>query len=148
MNMDDLFGGPQSGDLMQLKDHEGDLLLFRVLEVKEDVQTAYGEKEATVCDVFVVDGDAAGTVYKRTMIFQLVLQGQLRPFRENNRMLLGRVGKGEAKKGQNAPWKIQDPTDEDKRLAFEYLTSAQEEKAPAKVPATAGKASAAGSPFA
>ena len=55
------------------------------------------------------------------MIFQGSLIGQLKRKIQGGRKLLGVIAKGEAKKGQNAPYILAAPTDEQKQAARDFL---------------------------
>ncbi|KQB83887.1 hypothetical protein [Corynebacterium oculi] len=60
-----------------------------------------------------------------TLIFQKVLQGQLKRYIGSGQVCLGRLGKGEAKPGQSAPWMLGDFTEQDAQVAQRYLNSKQ-----------------------
>src|SRR5262245_10371823 len=113
------FDPPAASIGIRWADYEGRLLLFDVHAVEASISTGFGERTAVRAYVQVIDGDTAGEGYADTLVFPKVLQSQLRT--SVGRKVLGRLGRGEAKSGQNAPWKLADPTDEDKKLAREYL---------------------------
>lgn len=112
------FDTPSTG--VKITDFEGCLLLVTPREQQEDIQTQYGPADAIRADVTVLDGEHRGE-YTDLLIFQKQLQGQLRPKVGAERPTLGRLGRGEAKRGQSAPWILEDPTDDDKRTAHEYM---------------------------
>ncbi|AER47626.1 hypothetical protein DS6A_72 [Mycobacterium phage DS6A] len=120
---DDLFDDPGSADQIDLEAVEGRLLLVKPHEVREGIKTAFGEKDAVEADVHVLDGGDAGTVHRGVYLFPLVLIGQLKGNAGTGRFNLGRLGKGEAKPGQKPPWKLLDPTNDDRDLARRYLAS-------------------------
>ncbi len=114
-----------------IKDLMGELVLFTPSEHVEEVQTDFGQKDAVLTDIVVLSQDGAPE-FNDVMIFQGSLIGQLKrrvPQRNQatgqvireGRKLLGRIGKGEAKKGQNAPYILVDPSDDDKQAARDYL---------------------------
>lgn len=134
---DDPFDTPSSGDRIQ--DLEGLLLLITPIEYLEGVSTSFGDTDAVDADVVAldavgVDGVEGPQEYAGMRVFPGALVGALKraaKFNEANpggdprtgkpKMILGRLGKGEAKKGQSAPWIFTVPDDADKKLAREYL---------------------------
>lgn len=125
------FNDPASGDKLPLADLEGALLLFDVLEQRAEMQTSFGPASPIAANVAVLDGTHKGDTYDDALVFPRVLQGQLRP--SIGGKVLGRLGKGQAKPGQSAPWTLSAPTDDDKAVARKYVayveaqTAAQEE---------------------
>lgn len=120
---EDLFDGPGSADMFKPTDHNGRLLLIKPKQVLAAVPTKdYGEREAIEADIHILDGPTAGTVLRSGRIFGLVMIEQLKDNAGTGRFNLGRLGQGEATKG-NPPWKLFDPTDADKDLARRYLAS-------------------------
>lgn len=117
--MADMFDGP--AEQARITDYEGNLLLVKALEIEKDIRTAFGPADATVCDVVVLDGPKAGANHKGLMLFQKVLQAQLADRIGTNRMLLGRLGRGVAKPGQDAPWLFTDPTDDERQTARAWI---------------------------
>jgi hypothetical protein len=63
------------------------------------------------------------------MIFQGSLIGALKRKIPTGRSLLGVIAKGEAKKGQNAPYILSAPTDEQKQMARDFLAGRKVEAA-------------------
>lgn len=120
--MSDQFSGPSSADGVQWKDYLGSLLLFKVRGFEPSVNTVHGETSAVQADVIVLDGDNADAVITDTLVFPKVLQNQIKG--NIGGMVLGRLGQGEAKKGQSAPWKLADATEADKTVARAYLDKA------------------------
>ena len=95
-------GAPSSG--IKWADHEDALLAIRPKEVKSDIDTTYGKADAVLADVWVVeqDGTVDGEAYPDCLIFPKLLQSQTRS--KMGEIVLGRLGKGQAKPGQSAPW--------------------------------------------
>lgn len=140
----DMFDGPGSADQFSPSNYEGRLLLIKPLQQLHGINTANGPKDAVEADIHILDGDGAGTALRGAYIFPLVLQGQVRSNIGTGRFNLGRLGKGSAKPGQNAPWVLRDPTDADKDLARRYLASdkfKQNNAAAEPTPAAAAPAS-------
>lgn len=117
--MADMFDGPAGQ--ARITDYEGNLLLVKALEVEKDIRTAFGDADATICDVVVLDGPDAGTQHKGLMLFQKALRAQLADRVGTATMLLGRLGKGVAKPGQSPPWLFTDPTEEERQTARTWI---------------------------
>ena len=100
-------------------DNDGALLLFEVLEQVTAVPTSYGDTDAIRANVAILDGANKGETYPDSLIFPRVLQSQLRSQIGGDKVL-GRLGKGTAKPGQSAPWRLDDPTDADIKVAEKY----------------------------
>ena len=140
--MSDLFTDPGTSTGINLGELEGKLLLVKPHRVEYGVKTSLGDRDATVADVHVVDGPEAGAIYSEVFIWPRVLQGQLRNNLSNGLFAIGRLGKGTAKPGQNAPWKLLDANDADKAAARAHLAAKPANGAPA-APAPAAVASIA-----
>ncbi len=126
----DPFTAPAAGgDRLPLDELLGALLLFTVDSVEKDIDTAFGTTDAVRCTVAALDETHKGDTWADTLIFPRVLQSQLRGAAGGG-MVLGRLGKGEAKKGQSAPWTLADPTDADKDIARKYLAYVASQTAP------------------
>jgi hypothetical protein len=101
----------------------GSLLLIKVIYLEEhvpNVNSVPGEKSPAVrADVTVLDGSFAGKEYADALIFPRVMQGQLRS--RVGQLVLGRLGKGEAKAGKTAPWKLDPASEADTRVAEEFM---------------------------
>ena len=110
---------------MPYSDLKGHLLLFNVLSHEPHVPTQFtppGElSPAMRADVTVIDGPMAGTKFNDALIFPKKLQAQLRS--RVGKMVLGRLGLGQAKAGQNAPWTLDPATPEDRAKAQAVLGS-------------------------
>ena len=111
---EDLFDAPGSADQFKPADHNGRLLLIMPKQYLTGVPTSeYGPKDAIEGDIHILDGPAAGTVLRGGRVFSLVMLGQLKGNVGTGRFNLGRLGQGEKVKG-NPPWKLFDPTDDEK----------------------------------
>ena len=108
-----------SGDKLPLNDLNGDLLLFTVHELVHDIPTKFGISDAIRADVAVLDGHLKGETYNDTLIFPRVLRSQLRD--SIGETVLGRLGQGEAKGGQDPPWLLFAASDDEKLTGERYL---------------------------
>lgn len=103
---------------------EGRLVLLTPLR-EDKVDTSFGEKPIIVADVVVIDEKkpAKSEVHDDVYVFGGYLRGALRGF-IGERRVLGRLVKGEPKKkGENAPWLLEDATDAEVELAKAYLAT-------------------------
>lgn len=119
--MPDQFDAPGSAAGIQWGDYENRLLLVKALELKEGLDTVHGTKPAIRADLVVLDGPDAPEVIEDVFILPNVLQKQVRAKVGKDTWTLGRLGKGTAKPGQNPPWMLADPTEDDKQAANAYL---------------------------
>jgi hypothetical protein len=117
---------PGSGDKLPLADLLGSLLLFTVDKVNVGIVTEFGETDAVGCAVAALDGPNKGTVYADTLIFPRVLQSQLRHAVGGGKVL-GRLAQGLKKPGKNAPWILEDPTEDDIAIGKKYLAHVAEQ---------------------
>jgi hypothetical protein len=117
----DLFDDPASASALDLTELNGRLLLVEPLRVETGIKTTLGEKDATVVNLHELDGPNSGEVHEEAFVWPRVLQVQLRSKVGTGRYVLGRLGQGVAKPGQNPPWKFAEATDDDKELARKYL---------------------------
>lgn len=121
---------PSSGDRLDLNTVNGALLHVTVHSVKRDVQTSMGASDAVACDVAVLDGEHKGKTFDDVLIFPKVLVGQLSPAAgTDDPVVVGRLGKGEAKPGKSAPWLLLNPSEADLRIASKYEAYAKQQKA-------------------
>lgn len=111
-------GTPGAG--VEWKELLGALLIIDVHAVKTGIQTTYGLSDAVQATVTIADGPQAGTVHPDTLIFPRVLQSQLSG--KIGAKILGRLGQGVAKPGQDPPWMLNPATDADKAQAGAVLT--------------------------
>lgn len=104
------FDSPATGAFFDWDSHKGCLLLIMVEEYVDHIPTVHtkpGEKSPAIrADIHVLDGEDAGAAYEGTLIFAKVMIPQLR--KREGKMVLARLGQGEKKKGQNAPWNLDD----------------------------------------
>lgn len=108
----------------KITDYEGQLLLLRPTEYITGMKTEYSDdKDAVVAEVTVLDGPGAPEDLGEVYVFQGGLIGQLKnKIGKTPDLVLGRLGKGEAKKkGFSAPWKFLTPNEDDKQVARDYL---------------------------
>jgi hypothetical protein len=121
--MSDQFGDPGTSSGIDLNSLTGSLLLIKALRVEYGINTSLGAKDATVANVHVLDGTEAGTIYNEVFIWPKVMQSELKDYVGAEKFALGRLGKGTAKPGQNAPWKLLIAADADKATARAYLAN-------------------------
>ena len=109
---------PSSGGVVWA-DLKGALVLVEVLAVEDGIQTTFGETSAVRANVAVLDGPSKGDDHPDTLVFPKVLQSQLRS--RVGQKVLGRVGQGNAKSGQSAPWVLEEATQADIAIGTAYL---------------------------
>jgi hypothetical protein len=115
-----MFQQPSAGgDKVPMSDLVGALVLFQVRDYRTGIITSFGEKDAVACDVHVLDGGQAGTVYDNALLFQGALIGALKPA-VGGEPVLARIGLGTSKAGQNAPYILIPFTDADAAVAGPY----------------------------
>lgn len=117
--MSDEFNSPSTATGIDYKAINGALLLITVNGVEESIKTSYGDTTAVRADVVVLDGSSKGEVFGDTLLFPKVLVSQTRS--QVGKKVLGRLGQGNAKPGQSAPWTLSEATDADKETARKYL---------------------------
>jgi hypothetical protein len=119
MTMDDEWGQTVegTGEFARPALLDGHLLIVIALGYVPHIQTRFttaGKKsDAVSCDIIDLDDKdelgRPGKVYRNSNLMQAQLIAQLRPF-IGGRKVLGRMGRGTAKNGMNAPWVISDMT--------------------------------------
>jgi hypothetical protein len=114
------------GDEVPLNDLLGALLLFTVKEHLPEMETVHGPARPVSCAIAVLDGDHKGDTYPDALMFPRVLISQLKHAVGGGKVL-GRLTQGEKKPGKNAPWKLDDPTEDDKATARKYLAYVAEQ---------------------
>lgn len=124
-----------AGAYVAVKDLLGELVLFTPSEYVEEVKTDFGDKDAVVTDLVVLTAQGGPVEYQDVMIFQGSLIGALKRKIPGGRKLLGVIAKGEAKKGQNAPYILAAPDDAQKQVARDYLAGRTIENATEDAPA-------------
>lgn len=123
MSGQDPFGAPQSGYGPKAKELVGKLLLLYPESYREGIRTANGDRDAVDGRMVILDGTESGEPEETQFSFmQLVLIGQLRRAIGKN-PILGRMEIGKAKPGQNAPFRLADPTEEDKQAARDWIAA-------------------------
>lgn len=119
--------GPGTGGQFKADENVGKLLLITPHSVEEGIVTSNGEANATRADIVVLDEKGKGkhNEISDALIFQKVVQGQLRDAINNKSRVVGRliVDDSRKKKGQNAPYALQAPTEGDIKVATDYLDS-------------------------
>lgn len=100
-NPDTASGGIKWGDYL------GNALIVAP-QALDDINTAFGTKQAVRADIVVLDGPHAGENLDDVLIFPTVLRSQTKG--KLGEHLLVRLGQGNAKPGQSAPW-VFDPAD-------------------------------------
>lgn len=121
------FSTPSSSEKVIVAENLGKLMLITPKEVLASVPTIHGDKEALVADVTILDTTGKGkhTVHADVRIFQGVLIGKLKTSIGKPMPVLGTLAQGEAKKGKNAPWVINAPTESEVKLAVAYWDDLQ-----------------------
>lgn len=122
---------------------EDQLLLVTPTEYVESISTSFGDTDAVRVDFVVLDGPDGPEEVEDTLVFQRILISAMKRqaiFNEKNgvdpqtgypKMILGVLKPNEEKqkKGQDAPWDLLDPSDEQKALARDYLAGKKTEPA-------------------
>jgi hypothetical protein len=124
------FTGPSSVDAVDWKSLYGKLLAIWPYG-REVVGTKFGEKAAIRADIY--DLDAGMPVSMDALIFPRALVMQCGGI-PRGKAVIGRLGQGESRGGQNPPWKITDPTPEDLARAQAYFAAK-----PARIHAMQGR---------
>jgi hypothetical protein len=132
--MSNPFAAPASASGITWADLLGRLLVIEPHAVEKDIQTSLGAKDAVRADVHVIDGEPES--YADTLIFPRVLISQTSS--KVGEMVLGRLGQGQAKPGQSAPWTIQAPSEQDVATGMAWLESRKSSPFAAAAPAQAG----------
>lgn len=126
-----------------ITEYEGQLLLVTPTEYIESMKTSFGDTDAVRVDFVVLDAPDGPEEVEDTLVFQRILISAMKrgaTFNEKNgvdpqtgypKMILGVLmpNKDKQKKGQDAPWDLLEPNDEQKALAREYLAGRKTEPA-------------------
>ena len=115
------FAAPATASGIDWKALNGALLLISAHSVEEGIKTVHGDASAVRADVVALDGELKGEEFTDTLVFPKVLQGQLRS--RLGQRVLGRLGQGNAKPGQSAPWVLAEATADDVALGTKYLSN-------------------------
>lgn len=129
----DPFSTPPGVSEYKITDLLGALVLVKPTEVIPEMDTEIGQAEnviradvVTLEEVSLEDGTEleAGTLIEDVLVFQMALKrALLRVLDGPNPYLLGRLGRGNAKKGKSAPYIFERPDEDDAVLARQYLAS-------------------------
>lgn len=114
------FSQPAAGGGIEWASLNGCLLIIQPTENTDPITTVHGPQTAVRANVIVVDGPIAGTTHEDILVFPRVLKSQLSSRIGQN--VLGRLGQGQAKPGQNPPWNLQPGTAADEAAAVKLLT--------------------------
>lgn len=109
-----MFDAPTMGSTNSVRpaDLEGHVLVVQPLEYVNSISTSFGEKDAIRVNVHDISEKAS---HDDVLFFGTALIGSLK--RDIGKTLLGKMGKGEAKAGQSAPWILIDLTSNEKAVA-------------------------------
>lgn len=104
----------------------GSLMLIHVHEVVPKIKTVHtkpGEEgsDAVRADVVFLNGPLGGEYFGNTLVFPKVLVSSLR--NKVGKQVLGKLGLGNAKPGQNAAYTLMPYSDSDAQVAMQYLAS-------------------------
>ena len=125
---------PAAGDKLPLDDLKGALLYFTVKAKQRNIETQFGPADAVAADVAVLDGSHKGETFEDTLVFPRYLQRQLEAGLEGDPVVVGRLGRGEAKPGKSAPWELNPPTADDLAVATKYEAYAAQKAAEQESP--------------
>lgn len=117
--MSNPFAAPAASAGITWADLDGLLLLIEPLSEETGIPTVHGEAKAVRANVVVLDGPNAGERHDDTLIFPKILQSQVRP--KIGEKVLGRLGQGNKKPGQSAPWILQEATPADVQIGVNWL---------------------------
>lgn len=108
-----------AGGGWSVADAEGHLVIVEVHSLEKDIPTSLGDKDAIKATVHDITDQET---YEDTLIFPRVLIGSLKS--RIGDKVLGTIGKGVAKPGQNAPWLLFDAASDPASVdaATKYLT--------------------------
>ena len=101
--MTDTFAAPASSTGLDFNELNGHLVIIDVEGYETGIVTANGDRDAIRGTLHDVDGNET---HEDVLIFPKVLVGSLKP--RVGQKVLGTIGQGVAKPGQNAPWIITD----------------------------------------
>ena len=136
--MSNPFADPATSTGITWGDHLGALMLIEPTAMETGIVTSLGERDAVRGRVSVITGDGEADVYDDTLIFPRVLIGQLRS--RIGEKVLGRLGQGNAKPGQNPPWTIVTATEDDVAKGVAYLDARGKQSVTTPAPAAAAPA--------
>lgn len=111
---------PPSGGITWA-DHSGKLLVIEPLALETGIATTFGTADAVRANVYVLTGPGDSEDFEDTLVFPKVLAGQLK--RSIGAKVVGRLGQGNAKAGQSAPWLLLEATPDDMEKAQAWLAA-------------------------
>lgn len=134
MSNDDPFKSGASGGT-GITAYEDQLLLVTPTEYVESISTSFGDTDAVRVDLVVLDAPDGPEEVEDTLVFQRILISAMKrqakfneahgvdPQTGHPKMILGVLAPNteKQKKGQDAPWDLMEPTNEQKTVAREYL---------------------------
>ena len=97
------FAAPAASGGIDMSDHLGHLVVVEVHSYETGIITANGERDAVRVTFHDVDQQQTS---EDVLLFPKVLVSSLKP--RVGQKVLGRIGQGVAKPGQNPPWTIED----------------------------------------
>jgi hypothetical protein len=111
------------GNRIDYNEFVGKLFVVEPLEVEHGIQTSVNKDpvDAVRANVYVLLGKDRQEEFEDTLIFPRVLQGQVR--RKIGSLVVGRLGQGEGKKGQNPPWILAEPSASDLKKATDFWSA-------------------------
>lgn len=122
-------------------DHKGKLLVIEPLSYETGIKTVHDRtaegSDAVRANVYVITGPGESEDFEDTLVFPKVLQGQLK--RQIGKKVVGRLGQGQQKPGQSAPWILAEATADD-------IAKAQAWQAARSTPAFASAAAPSAQP--
>jgi hypothetical protein len=127
----DPFASPSAG--VKITEYKGRLMLVTPLEYVTGISTKFGESDAVDADVVILDGEEKGERLDNVRIFQGALIGVLKGrIGKQVGMVLGRLGTVPNKKDTEGKpvWVLEQPTEDDKQVARDYLAAATKPKDP------------------
>lgn len=118
-----------SGEKVITEENTGKLFLITPKEQIMDFDTVHGKKDPIMADVVILDRNGKEhKKYSETLIFATKIVGGLKRRIGAPMPVLGILMRGEAKKGQQAPWILETPTNpKDVKVAVDYWNSVQAE---------------------
>lgn len=121
----DPFDAPATSEFVDWEELKGALLVLEVEEYIPSISTVHGDNPAVKADLTVLEGatnpELNGQTFEGTLIFGRSMIPQLR--KRVGRMVLARLGQGAKQKGKNAPWVLNDPSPEDRKVARKWHES-------------------------
>lgn len=117
------------GSGFRAAEHVGALVVFVGTKLEPDYPTSFGTTNAARVAITVpLDGENAGEVYYDSLLFQTALVPSLTNAESD--IVVGRIGVGQAKAGQSAPYILDEPTEEEITAVQTWLDENIIEKTP------------------